>query len=318
MSLNREEAESLLLQAHDRVAVDIETVNLDNTLPLGIAVAVSPDTAFYFFNPRDELLKEAIWSASRVICHNASFDIPLLKGLGHTIQRYEDTMLLAYSAGILEKSLPALSASILNKPCPSVTSLWRKKDQGNIAIDHVKLGGMCIIHACNTYALWDKIPKTPLYWDIDRPAIDLVIEMEHWGLVIDQVELTEVEQATMVRLGQLEEKLFAEFGDINLASNPQVVKALQEKGILGTRKTKGGAASVSEESLKPLNHPVANMVLRWRSLMKTLTTYVPAFRSVDGEGRIHTQFGYTNTGRWNSSKPNHQNITRDEKFEEED
>jgi len=50
--------------------------------------------------------------------------------------------------------------------------------------------------------------------------------------------------------------------------------------------------------------------------MKTLTTYVPAFRTVDDKGRLHTRFGYTNTGRWSSSGPNLQNITRDEKFEE--
>jgi len=51
--------------------------------------------------------------------------------------------------------------------------------------------------------------------------------------------------------------------------------------------------------------------------MKTLQTYVPAFRSTDVNGRLHTRFGYTNTGRWSSSGPNLQNITRDEKFEEE-
>ena len=260
------------------------------------------------------MLKEVIEQTPTILTHNAAFDIPILCELSIKITNYEDTMLLAYSSGILEKSLEALSSTVLLRNCPSVTSQWKKKDQGNIAIDHVKMGGMCIIHACNTYALWDKLPKTELYRDIDRPSIDLVIEMEKWGLLIDQVALTEVEQETVVKANKMEEELRGELGDINLASNPQVVKALQAKGIMGTRKTKAGAASVSEESLKPLNHPVTNLLLKYRSLMKTLTTYIPQFRGVQSDGRVRTRFGYTNTGRWSSSGPNLQNITRDEKF----
>uniref|UniRef100_A0A6M3LDL5 Putative DNA polymerase n=1 Tax=viral metagenome TaxID=1070528 RepID=A0A6M3LDL5_9ZZZZ len=314
-NLSREQAEGLLLKPRDRISLDIETVSLENTLPLGIAVGLDDTTGFYFFNPRDEILMELVARTPTILIHNASFDLSILRRLGYTIQNYEDTMLLAYSAGILEKSLEALSHSILGRDCPSVTSQWRKKDQGNIAIDHVKMGGISIIHACNTYALWDKIPKTQLYTDIDRPCIDLVVEMEYWGVLIDQVGLTEVEQATVVRVNKLEQELIQELGKLNLASNPQVVKALQAKGILGTRKTRAGKDSVSEESLKPLNHPIADKVLKWRSLMKTLTTYIPAFRKPDAIGRIHTQFGYTNTGRWSSSKPNLQNITRDDKFD---
>ena len=53
--------------------------------------------------------------------------------------------------------------------------------------------------------------------------------------------------------------------------------------------------------------------------MKTLSTYIPAFRSVDSSGRLHTVYGYTNTGRFKSGdkmrkKTNLQNITRDSKF----
>ncbi len=314
-NLSQEEAERLLLSPRNYIAIDIETVSLSNRLPLGIAVAISDSIGFYFFDTRDALIAQVLAVTPKVIFHNASFDIPILIKLGYTIRYYEDTMLLAYSAGILDKSLGALSDSILHKSCPLVASQWRKKDQGNIAIDQVKMGGMSIIHACNTYALWEKLPKTPLYEDIDRPCIDLLMEMERWGLLIDQYKLTKVEQVAVVKANQMEQELKAELGDINLASNPQVVKALQAKGILGTRKTKAGKDSVSEESLRPLNHPVADKLLDWRSVMKTLTTYIPAFRTVDSIGRIHTSFGYTDTGRWSSSNPNLQNLTRNEKFD---
>ena len=317
-NLSREQAEELLLSPKDKVSVDVETVSLDNQLPLGIAVGISGELGFYFFDVRDELLRRVINGTPVIIFQNAKFDIPLLQRLGYVIQSYEDTKLVAYSAGILDNSLEALSFSILRRDCPSVTSQWKKKDQGNIAIDHVKMGQMSIIHACNTYALWDKLPKTSLYYDIDKPCIDLLMEMEKWGLLIDQHKLTEVEQATVVKAGQIEQELKEELGDINLASNPQVVTALQAKGILGTRKTKAGKDSVSEESLRPLNHPLANKLLKYRSVMKTLSTYVPALRKPDSSGRIHTRFGHTNTGRWSSSSPNLQNLTRNERFSEEE
>lgn len=317
-SLTREQVQEILDQPRDRIALDIETVSLENTIPLGIAIAVSPDLGFYFFNPRDEIVHRLVEQTPTTIIHNAEFDMIILDRLGHKVQHYEDTMMLAYSAGYLEKGLEVLSLSVLGRDCPSVTTQWIKKDQGNIAINHVSMGGMSIIHACNAYALWDRLPKTPLYYDIDRPCVDLVIEMERWGILIDQYQLTEVEQEAVVKAGQLELELLQELGAINLASNTQVAVALQAKGILGTRKTKAGKDSVSEESLKPLNHPIANKLLEWRSVMKTLTTYVPAFRAPDEHGRLHTSYGYTNTGRWNSSRPNLQNITRDEKFKETD
>ncbi len=316
--ITREEADELLLSPKAKVAVDVETVSLENILPLGIGIAVSPDLGFYFFNVLDPMLKDIFKSVDIVITHNGKFDMPLLKALGLTIRDYEDTKMIAYSAGILDNSLVALSSSILHRECPSVTSQWRKPNQGNIAIDHVKMGQMCIIHACNTFALEQKLPKTELYRTIDKPCVELLMEMEHWGLLIDQYRLTLVEQQTIERTSPMEKELLEELGIENLASNPQVAEALRTKGIMGTRKTKSDKDSVSEESLKPLDLPLTNNILKWRSLMKTLTTYVPAFRKVDPAGRIHTRFGFTNTGRWSSSAPNLQNLTRNEKFTEEE
>ena len=316
---DREEAERFLLQPRNAVALDIETVSLENRLPLGIGIALDGKIGYYFFNPRDNLISHLIHQTPIILVFNASFDVPILGKLGHTVNHYEDVMLLAYSCGILEKSLEHLSQGFLCAPYTSVTSQWKKKEQGNIGIDHIKMAGWCLQHALNTYNLWYKLPKTSLYLELDRPCVDLIIEMERWGLLIDQYRLTEVEQETFTKAAKLEGEIKQEFGisGINLASNPQVAAALQMKGIIGTRKTKAGKESVSDESLRSLNLPLTNKLLKWRSIMKTLTTYIPALRNADYTGRVHTQYGYTDTGRWSSSKPNLQNLTRDEKFQEE-
>uniref|UniRef100_A0A6M3KBM3 Putative DNA polymerase n=1 Tax=viral metagenome TaxID=1070528 RepID=A0A6M3KBM3_9ZZZZ len=231
-------------------------------------------------------------------------------------------MLLAYANGYLEKNLQYLSDNVLRMPYTPVTAQWvgrskKLQEQGNVAIDHVKMGGWCIEHACNTLALWEDLPHVDLYTDIDRPFIDLILEMEHWGLLIDQYALTRVEQQTVDRTSPMETELKDELHVDNLNSNPQVAQALRDQGIIGTRKTKSAKDSVGEESLKPLGLPVTDKLLKWRSLMKTLTTYVPALRKVDNTGRLHTEFGYTRTGRLSSRNPNLQNLTGDSKFEEE-
>lgn len=306
---SKEEAIETLLTKRDFIALDIETVDLVNTLPLGIGLAISKDKGYYFFNPRDELLRKALACASKVILHNAPFDIPILKSLGLPVNGYEDSMVLAYSNGIMEISLKDLASSILLKDNPSVKSLWRKGQKSNIGMNHLDLAGICLKHALNTFALFGKLDKVPLYEELDRPYIDCIMEMERWGLYIDQYALTIVEHETMVRVAALEQELYQELGGINLNSNPQVAKALQTRGILGTRKTKAGAESVSDESLAPLNNPTANKILTYRSEMKTISTYVPAFRAADQDGRIHTTFGYAETGRLRSSNPNLQNIS---------
>jgi DNA polymerase I-like protein with 3'-5' exonuclease and polymerase domains len=328
-SLSREQIDEVLLSPKQLIAVDIEYVSLENPLPLGIGIATDADTGFYFFNPKDELVKGAIESSEVVLMHNVTSDVPLLDKLGIKLQHFEDTMLLAFSCGIMEKSLATLAESVLHRPNPSVTSQWRKPNQGNIGIDHVKMGGMCITHACNTYAVWETLPKPDLYWDIDRPFVDLILEMEYWGVLIDQYALTRVEQQTMSRVLPMEADLKAELEVENLGSNPQVAAALRAKGIIGTRKTKSDKDSVSDESLSPLDLPLTNKLLKWRSEMKTITTYVPAFRGntndkgvrqglLDEHGRLHSQFGYARTGRLTSKKPNQQNITRDDKFDYEE
>ena len=79
------------------------------------------------------------------------------------------------------------------------------------------------------------------------------------------------------------------------------------------RKTKGGQASTSQQTLEKLagQHPVVDSILQYRKLEKMRSTYLdPLPRLVDPQGRIHTTFNQkaTATGRLSSSNPNLQNI----------
>jgi DNA polymerase I-like protein with 3'-5' exonuclease and polymerase domains len=301
------------------MSLDIETVSLENRLPLGIAVGISGTAGFYFFDINDEILRTMVKNSDKLIIHNVKFDLPLLAHYGFQINGYEDTEILALSNGYAPLNLPHLSKVLLQRECPSVTLQWENTKQGNIGIDHEIMGYMSIIHAINTFALWESLPKLPLYYLIDKPTIELTLEMEKWGVYVNQYMLTQLEQETVRKLDVLETYLRKELPDVkNLNSRPQLAAGLKKRGVIGTRKTKGGADAVSKESLAPLKHPIANAVLNYQSVKKTITTYVPAFRKTDVNGRMHTNFGFTETGRWKSSKPNLQNLTGDGKFEDED
>jgi len=318
-----------LEQTYPILAIDAETVSLENKLVLGIGISWDGVHGVYFLNPRDPRLIALINRTDQVVVQNGSFDIPELRKMGCPVPDFDDTMLMARAAGILEASLEALSASVLGRECPSVTDQWDKDDKGrlkqhaNIGIDHEFMGQICIIHACNTMALHKTIPKTELYETIDKPFLDLVIEMESWGLLIDQWILTQVEHSEAVQANQLRMELYMDMGVINFSSTKQVAEALRAKGIIGTRKTKSDKMSTSSDSLKGLDNPITNRLLKWRSKKKTLSTYIPAFRNVDERGRLHTHFGYATTGRLRSYSEggkgtNLQNITKDSKFKEDE
>ncbi len=306
--MTREEAEGLWGKSYPKIALDIETVSLTNRIPLGIGVALSKDIAFYFFNPEDVLLNKIL--EQPVYIHNAKFDLPILKKLNIGLNNWDDTLLLAYCNGVLEWNEYSLAQEYLHRELRSVTSLWVKKEQGNINIDHIELGQICMTHALATYEFSEKFPCNELYKTIDKPMLPLLIKMEEEGLLVDQYELTKIELEFKSRALQLEKELKSELGGILLTSNSQVAKAFKSKGIQGVKKTKKAADSVSEEALKPLHHPLADKYLLFTKTNKMLSTYIPAFRAVDKEGRIHTSFGYTKTGRYNSSEPNFQNLTR--------
>lgn len=320
-----EQLDAMSAEHRSEIGLDTESVDLSrDSIVLGVAIALDEVRGMYFFDPKDSMAKRFVANSDVVWLQNACHDIPKLQSFGYVIPHWDDTMILAYSAGLLEKDLVSLSADFLQKPNPTVTDLWEERDRhrkhkknsdANIGIDHTKLAGISIIHACNTLGLAHKITHTDLYDTIDRPSLDLVIEMEQWGILIDQVQLTRVDHTESSQAAQLEREILEELGlEINLGSTQQLAAALKLKGIVGTRKTATGADSTSEEALKGLNNPLADKILKWRSKMKTISTYVPALRQPNQFGRIQTTFGLTRTGRWSSSNPNLQNLTTDTKF----
>ncbi len=157
--------------------------------------------------------------------------------------------------------------------------------------------------------LWD------LYWDLERPLISVLTEMEFHGITVDVHELKRQSDALIGRLDALMHEIYDRAGHaFNLNSPKQLAKVLfEELGLPVIKRTKTGA-STNEEVLTRLavDHPLPAKIIEHRQLTKLKGTYLDALPNmVNPEtGRIHTSFSQTSaaTGRLASSDPNLQNI----------
>jgi DNA polymerase I-like protein with 3'-5' exonuclease and polymerase domains len=72
--------------------------------------------------------------------------------------------------------------------------------------------------------------------------------------------------------------------------------------------------NTNENSLLKCRHPVADAILEYRKWKKLKEDCESRIREIRSDGRIHGEFNPlgTDTGRFSSSEPNMQNITRGE------
>ncbi|MCJ7546631.1 MAG: DNA polymerase I [Deltaproteobacteria bacterium] len=154
-----------------------------------------------------------------------------------------------------------------------------------------------------------------LFLQIELPLVEVLAEMELWGVKINPDLLLELSKELEARLWNLEKRVFGLVGEeFNINSTQQLGKILFEKLKLPViKKTKTGYSTdveVLEELAK--EHELPRTVLEYRSFATLKSTYVDALpKLIDpSTGRVHTSYNQTvtATGRLSSSDPNLQNI----------
>ncbi|HID23915.1 MAG TPA: DNA polymerase I, partial [Planctomycetaceae bacterium] len=157
--------------------------------------------------------------------------------------------------------------------------------------------------------LWD------LYWDLERPLISVLAEMEFAGIRVDVDELRRQSDEIGRQLDDIICQVYKLAGhEFNLDSPKQLRTILfDELNLPVLKKTKTGP-STDQSVLEKLAllHPLPERIIRHRQLAKLKNTYLDALpRLVNPEtGKIHTSFQQvaTATGRLSSTNPNLQNI----------
>lgn len=310
------------------VAVDIETASLEERMPVGIGIAMSPQEAFYFdIHPEPniealESLREFLSDIRIVkVAHNWIFDLgvmPLIPVIGETMNRANlfDTIVAARLQGHLTTDLPFLSwevpgdgrktrgmAEILRENgCKDNIELLKKNPRA--LQDH------CADDTRVTYRLYlewkDRIHrKHGEYFKIEMEAIPILMQLSMHGIAIDQAARQELEDRYTMEVEFLYRHIQS-FGIENPNSSQQVGYVLAKRGnFLKLTKSKR-QLKTSKGELEFIDDPLAAAVLQYRTKAKFLNTYI---MPLGGEDRFYTEyFTETAVGRLNSKNRNIQNI----------
>lgn len=328
------------------VSLDTETTSPLPTRArlVGMSFAILPGEAFYLPLGHDYmgapaqipkgkalgLLRDVLGDPEiRKIGQNIKYDAIVLRRHGLELRGIDlDTMVLSY---LLEPNwgkhnLEKLSLAYLQTHAIPYESI-AGKGKNAVTLDAVPVEKV-LPYACQdadfalalSDSLWPKVEEKKLgrlYREIEQPLIELLIEMELWGVKVDHRALGQLSAELESELRRLEEKIFAlSGGPFNINSPQQLGDVLFHKiQLQPSRKTKitkrySTSLDVLQE-LAPL-HPLAQHALEYRQMSKLKSTYADALPLLINPetGRIHTSYNQTvtSTGRLSSSEPNLQNI----------
>ncbi len=253
----------------------------------------------------------------QIVCHDLKSDCLLLRRAEiHLTGFGVDPMVASYllEAGARGHDLAALAERFLSRHLPpfDVAFLEDTDRLAEWATERVdvtwqlsrKLGD-----DLRREGLWD------LYWNLERPLIGVLTDMEANGVRVDVAEL----QRQSVELGRRLTELIAEIHQLaghefNIDSPKQLAKVLfEELSLPVLKKTKTGA-STDQDVLEKLAlvHPLPARITEHRQLSKLKGTYLDSLPDMVNPrtGKIHARFNQVvaATGRLSSSDPNLQNI----------
>ncbi len=154
-----------------------------------------------------------------------------------------------------------------------------------------------------------------LYFDIEKPLIKVLFDMEQAGFSVDRQKIEELSTKYKGELASLTQQIYDAAGmEFNINSPRQLAHVLFEELGLDSKKAKTKTGySTNVEVLQELqdSHPIISLLLRYRELEKLRSTYLDGMLPlIDEDGKIHTIFKQTvtATGRLSSTEPNLQNI----------
>ena len=331
------------IRRQELISVDTETtsVNAMRAELVGLSVCWTPGRAYYLpvrgplgaphldvGTVRRELGPILADPAVRKIGQNLKYDMLVLRNAKMPLGGiYFDTMVASYvlDPERLSHSMDNLALDLLNYECiPIVSLLGKGKNQ--LTFDLVDLAAACEYSAEDadiTYQLYlylkDRLEREPclnkLFHEVEMPLIEVLAEMEHTGVSIDTGLLRQMSGELDQALSHVAEQVYREAGTVfNVDSPKQLAEVLFDRLKLQPPRLGKAARSTDAEILDQLTeqHPVAGMVLEYRSLAKLKNTYVDALGALvhPRTGRVHTSFNQAvaATGRLSSSNPNLQNI----------
>ena len=150
-----------------------------------------------------------------------------------------------------------------------------------------------------------------LYHEVELPLVYVLKDMEQTGICVDKEFLKELNIKFLKEIEVVTKQIYELAGEeFNINSPKQLGVILFEKLGLQTKNNKKLSTSVEILEQLKKEHPIIDLILKYRTYAKLNSTYVEAMQNFIQDGKIHTTFNQTNTttGRLSSNDPNLQNI----------
>lgn len=164
----------------------------------------------------------------------------------------------------------------------------------------------------------EKYDVKKLFDKIEMPLVDVLYNMENYGLLIDQNSLNETKIILTNEIQNLSNEIYSLAGEEFKLNSPKALsEILFDKLNLPTNNNKKRSTNVEVLTEIEEEHEIIPLILKYRKLQKLLSSYVEPFSEIASanDGYINTTFNQTqtSTGRLASSDPNLQNLPiRDE------
>ncbi len=319
---------------------DTETTGIDANQAeiVGLSFSIVPHEAYYIpfpdqYSEAQTILKEFEDVFRDVHIEksgqNLKYDITLLKWYEIEVRGpLFDTMLAHYLIDADSRHNLNLLAELYLKYSPvEIESLIGEKKGGQISMRDVaieKITEYAAEDADIALQLKEKLlPELKeknvlkLFNEVETPLIQVLVDMETEGVAIDKDVLKEISLDLTKYIVDVEKGIYSAAGmQFNIASPKQLGDVLFDVLKLdeNAKRTKTKQYATGEEVLSKLahKHPVVDMILDYRELVKLKNTYVDTLPEMVNPrtGRIHTSFAQAvaATGRLSSNNPNLQNI----------
>lgn len=233
---------------------------------------------------------------------------------------YDDVALMSYclDSSEHEHGLPNLSELFLHLPLNEPQPSGRGKPIDYTAPDVLDFAYKSVDYVLRLYNFFKKRlfaeHKNYVYEILDRRLLQVLLEMEEAGIIVNEQTLQELDSDFKTQLTALEQEIYTLAGEeFNISSPQQIGELLYGKMGLKGKKTSSGRYNTSAQVLEQLaeENEIAAKILEYRTYAKLKSTYTTALLEArDQNNRVHTTFSQTvvNTGRLASSEPNLQNI----------
>lgn len=286
---NQQQFETMLNNFKDVVAVDIEDMfitfsNRDKEYELCFGGEL--------FTSNIEKLKEFFAANIQKVFFDAKKSMHELSYYDIDVVNYFDVSIAIYIANELDAEISFEDALKLNNI---------QTDQKTSAL--FKLKEIYVSKLINSMQL-------KLYSDIELPLVEVLFEMEKFGVAIDVEQIRQLSEVYHNEMDEVVQKVYNLAGEeFNINSPKQLQTILFDKLKIEYK----GKPSTSIEVLNAIEtkHEVVPYIIRYRKIAKLVSTYLDGMLNYVGEDKkIHTTFMQrtTSTGRLSSREPNLQNL----------